>query len=103
MRGIMDDARKEMRQLPDIDRLLSKVHSMGIKLTSDHPETRAVYYEMPIYNKRKIKDFTTALRGLGVARHIQEMFLFKARDYMEPITETTSEALIDLLLRQASH
>jgi hypothetical protein len=67
--GRMDDARKEMRQLPDIDRLLSKVHSMGIKLASDHPETRAVYYEMPIYNKRKIKDFTTALRGLGVAQH----------------------------------
>lgn len=78
VRSTVDECRLMLRQMPDIDRLLSRVHSMGLKLAPDHPETRAVYYEMPIYNKRKIKDFLTALKGLKVHRRDISKSFFSA-------------------------
>ena len=65
--GPVTEARSLFKTLPDIDRLLSRVHTLGIKLAPDHPEREAVYYESTIYNKRKIRDFLTALRGLKVS------------------------------------
>jgi hypothetical protein len=41
-----------------------RIHVLGIRNADyGHPESRAVYYENTIYNKRKIKDFLTAIRG----------------------------------------
>ena len=49
---------------------LSSIHTVGLKhLGDDHPEARAVYYESEVYNKRKIKDLLSALRGLRVRSH----------------------------------
>ena len=47
-----------LRNLPDLERLLSRIHCNGSKKKSmEHPDSRAVFYEAPLYNSRKIKDF----------------------------------------------
>jgi DNA mismatch repair protein MSH6 len=41
---LIDDCRGALRGLPDIEKLMSAIHSAGVRLTN-HPENRAVYYE----------------------------------------------------------
>jgi DNA mismatch repair protein MSH6 len=56
-----------VQQIPDLERLLSRVHSTGLINKSgsyqDHPDQRAVMYESQTYNLRKIKDFADILSG----------------------------------------
>lgn len=60
-----------LKKLPDLERLLSKIHSMGTPLKGqDHPDTRAILYEEVVYSKRKIADFLAALEGFKVMREI---------------------------------
>lgn len=53
--------------IPDLERLLSRVHSNGLQNKcgnyQNHPDQRAVMYESQIYNTRKIKDFADVLSG----------------------------------------
>ena len=56
--------RQALGKVPDLERLLSRVHSNGLKRKgNNHPEQRAIMYEAPIYNARKIKDFADILTG----------------------------------------
>ncbi|XP_036429508.1 DNA mismatch repair protein Msh6 [Colossoma macropomum] len=60
-----------LKKLPDLERLLSKIHSMGTPLKGqDHPDSRAVLYEEIVYSKRKIADFLSALEGFKAMREI---------------------------------
>ncbi|XP_030628388.1 DNA mismatch repair protein Msh6 [Chanos chanos] len=53
-----------LKKLPDLERLLSKIHSIGTPLKGqDHPDGRAILYEEVVYSKRKIADFLSALEG----------------------------------------
>ena len=59
-----DQIRKLLKSVPDLERLLARVHSNGLRSKgTDHPETRAVMYESQTYNTRKIKDFADTLAG----------------------------------------
>lgn len=123
--SIVLEVRTLFKQLPDIDRLLSRVHTLGLKLDPSHPENRAVYYEANIYNKRKIKDFLTALRGLKVtlrwlvacsmfskrvvdcaqvARKIQELFMTRQHDDSFAMSDdVTAPVLHDLIMLEVRH
>ncbi|XP_059215090.1 DNA mismatch repair protein Msh6 isoform X2 [Centropristis striata] len=60
-----------LKKLPDLERLLSKIHSIGTPLKSqDHPDSRAVLYEEVTYSKRKIVDFLSALEGFKTMQEI---------------------------------
>ncbi|XP_039769049.1 DNA mismatch repair protein Msh6 isoform X2 [Ornithorhynchus anatinus] len=62
------EAGELLRKLPDLERLLSKIHSIGSPLKSQsHPDSRAVMYEETTYSKKKIVDFLSALEGFRVA------------------------------------
>lgn len=53
-----------MKNCPDLERLLGRVHSNGLnKKDFDHPDYRSIMYENQTYNSRKIRDFTDILRG----------------------------------------
>ncbi|KAG7354599.1 DNA mismatch repair protein MutS [Nitzschia inconspicua] len=82
-------ALREARQsvfgkIGDLDRLLSRVHSMSGGLSGDdnhddmptdyHPSERAVLYDTPIYTKRKVGDFSKLLHGLRRSCQIPEIF-----------------------------
>lgn len=60
-----------LKKLPDLERLLSKIHSIGTPLKGqDHPDSRAVLYEEVTYSKRKIADFLAALEGFKTMQEI---------------------------------
>ncbi|XP_054456808.1 DNA mismatch repair protein Msh6 [Anoplopoma fimbria] len=60
-----------LKKLPDLERLLSKIHSIGTPLKGqDHPDGRAVLYEEVTYSKRKIADFLSALEGFKTMQEI---------------------------------
>ena len=52
-----DASRALLKKLPDVERLLSRVHSMASKhRSSDHPESRAIMYEDTKYSIRKVRN-----------------------------------------------
>lgn len=56
-----------LRKLPDLERLLSKIHSIGSSLKNqNHPDNRAILFEESRCSKRKIIDFLSALEGFEV-------------------------------------
>ncbi|XP_032627935.1 DNA mismatch repair protein Msh6 [Chelonoidis abingdonii] len=56
-----------LKKLPDLERLLSKIHSIGSPLKSEtHPDNRAIFYEETRYSKKKITDFLSALEGFKI-------------------------------------
>uniref|UniRef100_A0A8B9HPN9 DNA mismatch repair protein n=1 Tax=Astyanax mexicanus TaxID=7994 RepID=A0A8B9HPN9_ASTMX len=83
------EATELLKKLPDLERLLSKIHSMGTPLKGqNHPDCRAVLYEELVYSKRKIADFLSALEG------------FKAMQEIVSLMESVSEGFQSKLLRQ---
>lgn len=64
-----------LKKLPDLERLLSKIHSIGTPLKGqDHPDSRAVLYEEVTYSKRKIADFLSTLDGFKTMQEIISIF-----------------------------
>lgn len=60
-----------LKKLPDLERLLSKIHTIGTPLKGqDHPDGRAVLYEEVTYSKRKIADFLSALEGFQTMQEV---------------------------------
>jgi hypothetical protein len=79
----LSEATSVLAKCGDIERLLSRVHSMsGNSLPGAdedessriHPSDRAVLYENATYNKRKVSDFSRVLQGLRNAAQIPELF-----------------------------
>jgi DNA mismatch repair protein MSH6 len=81
----LNEARQQVLcKIGDLDRLLSRVHSMSGSASSStaeddnsgayHPNERAVLYESATYNKRKVGDFSKLLNGLRRSCQIPELF-----------------------------
>ncbi|XP_078085788.1 DNA mismatch repair protein Msh6 isoform X2 [Mustelus asterias] len=78
-----------LKKVPDLERLLSRIHSIGSPLKSkDHPDSRAVLYEETTYSKKKITDFLSALEG------------FKAFQEVLQVIEPSVDGFKSRLLRQ---
>ena len=80
-----EQIRNIFKKLPDIERLLLRVHSNGLKKSvsgqagkghnsDEHPDCRAIMYEESTYSSRKIKDFIDILGGLESLLSIQTIF-----------------------------
>lgn len=55
-------ARNLLKKLPDVERLLSRVHCNGlVQRSTSHPDSRAVMFEPAVYSARKIRDFAEVL------------------------------------------
>lgn len=64
-----------LAELPDLERLLSKIHTQGNSVRSKtHPDSRAIFYEDQIYSKKKIMDFIATLNGFKKAYKIGSLF-----------------------------
>ncbi|GMR53872.1 hypothetical protein PMAYCL1PPCAC_24067, partial [Pristionchus mayeri] len=63
-----------LENLPDLERLLQKIHSVGLlHRAREHPDSRAVMFEGEKYAKRKIKDLIAALEGFKLCHQIGEL------------------------------
>jgi len=78
----MSEARLALAKCGDIERLLSRVHSMGGAGSNGnnptepgyHPNERAVLYETVTHTRRKVGDFSRLLNGVRAAAQIPELF-----------------------------
>ncbi|XP_072027536.1 DNA mismatch repair protein Msh6-like [Amphiura filiformis] len=69
----MSEVTEILKSLPDLERLLSKIHTLGsARRSKDHPDSRAIFFEDTTYSKRKIVDFITALDGFKSAMLITD-------------------------------
>ncbi|RLN74936.1 hypothetical protein BBJ28_00021883 [Nothophytophthora sp. Chile5] len=68
---LMMEIRDFLRKLPDLERLLSRIHALGSTHRSkEHPDSRAIMYESQTYNIRKIRDFLSVLNGFDAAMNL---------------------------------
>ncbi|NXR65126.1 MSH6 protein, partial [Rhadina sibilatrix] len=82
----MSEVSEYLKKLPDLERLLSKIHSIGSPLKSqNHPDSRAVFYEELKYSKKKIADFLSALEGFKVMNEIVEFMEEIASDFKSSV------------------
>ncbi|NXO35111.1 MSH6 protein, partial [Locustella ochotensis] len=93
----MSEVSEHLKKLPDLERLLSKIHSIGSPLKSqNHPDSRAIFYEELKYSKKKIADFLSALEGFKVMNEIVELMEETASDFK-------SRVLKELVTRKAKN
>ncbi|XP_015590285.1 probable DNA mismatch repair protein Msh6 [Cephus cinctus] len=72
---VVQNARAMLASLPDLERLLSKIHAEGnAAKMRNHPDGRAIMFEGKTYSKRKILDFTTTLDGFEKVLDIIALF-----------------------------
>uniref|UniRef100_A0A0P4VS63 DNA mismatch repair protein n=1 Tax=Scylla olivacea TaxID=85551 RepID=A0A0P4VS63_SCYOL len=72
--GLMDEVILLLKTLPDLERMLAKVHTHGLSRQSSHPETRAIYFEEIKYNKKKVEGFLAGLKGFKTCMQIVKKF-----------------------------
>ncbi|XP_036147263.1 probable DNA mismatch repair protein Msh6 isoform X2 [Monomorium pharaonis] len=72
---VTQSARVILSTLPDLERLLSKIHAQGnAAKMKNHPDGRAIMFEGPTYSKRVIADFTTTLAKFEEVLKFIELF-----------------------------
>ncbi|XP_015439440.1 PREDICTED: DNA mismatch repair protein Msh6 [Dufourea novaeangliae] len=72
---VVQTARGMLAGLPDLERLLSKIHAHGNPARmNNHPDGRAIMFEGPTYSKRRISDFTTTLSSFEDVLKIVSLF-----------------------------
>ncbi|KAL0818930.1 hypothetical protein ABMA28_008233 [Loxostege sticticalis] len=72
---LCQEAKNILTSLPDLERLLAKVHALGnLKRSKQHPDARAIFYEEKTYSKRKVLDFIAVLNGFTAALKLIELF-----------------------------
>lgn len=73
--AIMDGVGKVLKSLPDLERLVNKIHGQGSSLRArNHPDSRAILFDGPLYSKKKIADFLLTLEGFRSAQKVEELF-----------------------------
>lgn len=72
---VIQSARSTLAILPDLERLLSKIHAQGnAARMKNHPDGRAIMFEGPTYSKRIIVEFTTTLARFEEVLKFVELF-----------------------------
>ncbi|TMS36353.1 hypothetical protein L596_003539 [Steinernema carpocapsae] len=73
---LVQESKKQLRHIPDLERLLQKIHTLGLKYRTDrHPDGRAVLFDMLRYNKRKICDLVNTLKGFQQVLDVRDAYL----------------------------
>ncbi|GAB1597711.1 DNA mismatch repair protein Msh6-like [Argonauta hians] len=84
------EAREQLKKLPDLERILSRIHALGLSNRSkEHPDNRAILYEGLTYSKRKIEEFLSALDGFKVVQKIILPFQDKVEGFKSTLLGKT--------------
>eukprot|EP00092_Neocalanus_flemingeri_P023891 GFUD01025916.1.p1 GENE.GFUD01025916.1~~GFUD01025916.1.p1 ORF type:complete len:1157 (-),score=408.68 GFUD01025916.1:96-3209(-) len=71
----LQEVKMLLKKLPDLERLLSKIHAAGdVVKSKNHPDSRAVFFENDKYSKRKILDLLSCLDGFKKCGALLEHF-----------------------------
>ncbi|XP_048477916.1 probable DNA mismatch repair protein Msh6 [Plutella xylostella] len=89
---LSQEAQAVLAPLPDLERLLAKVHALGnLKRSKHHPDARAIFYEEKTYTKRKVLDFIAVLNGFTAVMKLLDLF------------ENTDSEMLNRLTRLPPH
>lgn len=73
--SVLEEVGKILKSLPDLERLVNKIHSQGSSLRArNHPDSRAIFFDSAVYSKKKITDFLMTLDGFRAAQKVEEYF-----------------------------
>jgi hypothetical protein len=73
--GPVKAAQACLKGLPDLERLLARIHTLGSKVAAqDHPQAAAIMYEGDTYGKRKIADLLAALKAFKAVAGVRAAF-----------------------------
>ncbi|KAL3998681.1 MutS domain V family protein [Acanthocheilonema viteae] len=76
LKGFINKAVDKLRKVPDLERLVQKIHTLGLKYRAEeHPDSRAQMFETMRYNKRKIRDLVRALEGFESIQDLRLEFM----------------------------
>ncbi|KAL8582855.1 hypothetical protein ACOMHN_042688 [Nucella lapillus] len=90
LQGLATEATDALKKMPDLERLLSRIHSLGsAKRLANHPEGRAVMYEEVTYSKRKIEDFLATMGGFKTGMKIMKKFSKAGSDFKSKLLKQT--------------
>ncbi|XP_063716662.1 DNA mismatch repair protein Msh6-like [Symsagittifera roscoffensis] len=64
-----------LQKCPDLEQLLCRVHSLSVdRCATDHPDSRANFFEVSVYKKRNVQDFVLTLNTLKKCLEIARIF-----------------------------
>eukprot|EP00924_Labyrinthula_sp_SR-Ha-C_P003139 augustus_masked-scaffold_15-processed-gene-0.44-mRNA-1 protein AED:0.36 eAED:0.36 QI:0/-1/0/1/-1/1/1/0/1026 len=70
-RTALSDFKTSVKKMKDVERLLVRLESLGLRKDPHHPDTEAILYEVKKLNRKKIEMLVDTLQGLRVfAREI---------------------------------
>ncbi|KAL7639850.1 UNVERIFIED_CONTAM: hypothetical protein RMT77_009263 [Armadillidium vulgare] len=85
---IVESIQPLMKGLPDLEKLLSKIHSLGLKRSPSHPDNRAILYEAKQYSQRKVSDFLSAVKGFKDTLEIVKCFKEKVETFKSELLKS---------------
>ena len=77
---IVQKLTSSLKGIPDLEKLVSSIHVSGIKLPSDHPEQRAIYYEQATYAKNKVAKLLLTLESFDKLQTLFNELIIDAED-----------------------
>ncbi len=84
---LLQEVRLLLATLPDLERHLAQIHAFGNKdLSKNHPNSRAILYEMPTYSKKKISDFAATLNGFEAIQRLPKLFSECSSRFLKSLT-----------------
>lgn len=87
----MSEIRDLLKKLPDLEKLLGKIHSIGSSLKiQNHPNNRAILYEEMRYSKKRIIDFLSTLEGFKIILEIISIL----EDIVDGFTSKTLKQIV---------
>ncbi|CAK1593977.1 unnamed protein product [Parnassius mnemosyne] len=85
---LCQDVKNILTTLPDLERLLAKVHALGnLKRAQNHPDARAIFYEEKTYSKRKVLDFISVLQGFTAVLKLVDLFYDVESQLLKKVTQ----------------
>lgn len=81
-----------LKKIPDLDRLLQKIHTIGLKYRSEkHPDSRAIFFDTIKTNQKKIGELLAAIDGFKLCNKLR-------KEYMKVQQEGEGCEILDELL-----
>ncbi|KAF2367994.1 DNA mismatch repair protein MutS clamp [Trinorchestia longiramus] len=80
-----------LAKLPDIERLLPRIHSQGLHLSSSDPNTRAVLFEEQQYSKKRVLSFLTVIQAFHSISKLPSLFNEVESQLLRSVVSRTDE------------
>ncbi|XP_074105198.1 DNA mismatch repair protein Msh6-like [Cotesia typhae] len=88
LKSICIQAKRQLSDLPDLERLITTIHAYGNSAkVKNHPDSRAITSDWIIHNKRRITDLITCLKGFKKAVGIMKLVGSLKSDLIKQITQ----------------